>query len=397
MKRFIALLAVLALTIAPLAALGEGAGRQITEEELALIEKYSKLEELMQTILDGYYIDVDEDTLMQGAIDGMLASLDDPYSFFYTKEDMDKQKEESTGEYKGVGMSVSMNGDGKIRVIRVFYDSPADIAGLLPGDLLTAIDGEPLDVQNAKDLDDAVAKLRGTDYSEVTLTIERDGEPMDFTVTRGDININYTEYTMIGDIGYIQIYQFEGTTASSFKAAESYLKENGAKGLIIDLRSNPGGMLTSVVEICDELLGRGRIVYTVNRAGDTTTYYSDDDMWDIPLVVLINGDSASASEILSAAIQDYERGTIVGTTSFGKGIVQILLDYPDGTGMQYTESSYYTPSGRSIHKIGVEPDITVELSEDYDPAIRGANVENDNQLAAAVDEVRRLIEEQKAE
>ena len=388
MKRFTALLtALVLLLLVPASAFA----REITDEELALLEKYSRIESLMQTLMDEYYIELDEETLLQGAIDGMFASLDDPYSFFYTKEEMEKQKEESSGEYKGVGMSVTMNGDGKIRVVRVFMDSPADVAGLLSGDLLVGIDGDTLDVQNAKDLDEAVMRLRGTDYSEVTLTIERGGETFDVTVTRGDININYTEFSMIDEIGYIQIFQFESTTAASFRTAEKYLKECGAQGLIVDLRDNPGGMLDSVVEICDELLGRGKVVYTIDRAGNMTTYYSDDAMWDIPLVVLINGNSASASEIFSAAMQDYDRGTVMGTTSFGKGIVQVLYTYPDGTGVQFTESSYYTPSGRSIHKIGVDPDIVVELREDYDPSIHGVDLNNDNQLAAAVGEIRRLI------
>ena len=162
--------------------------------------------------------------------------------------------------------------------------------------------------------------------------------------------------------------------------------------MIIDLRDNPGGLLSSVVTIADQILPKGRIVYTEDRAGDVSSYYSSDEYWDIPLAVLINGNSASASEILAASVQDYERGTLVGITSFGKGIVQLLVTYPDGAGMQYTESRYFTPSGRSIHKVGVEPDVTVELDEDYDASIRGVNVENDNQLETALETLRKEIE-----
>ena len=218
---------------------------------------------------------------------------------------------------------------------------------------------------------------------------------MEFTVTRGDVNINYVEYEMIGDIGYVRLYEFENSTADSFFEASDYFKAQNARGMVIDLRDNPGGLLTSVVEIADSLLPKGKVIYTEDRIGDMSAYYSDDEKWDIPLVVLINGNSASASEILAASVQDYERGQVIGTTSYGKGIVQLMLTYPDGAGMQYTESRYFTPNGRSIHQVGVEPDIIIEMDDDYDPSIRGVNLENDNQLEEAL----KILEEeiQKAE
>ena len=335
--------------------------------------------------------------LVQGAIDGMLAALDDPYTFYYTKEDMQERQETISGEYKGVGMSVQMDGNGFITVVRVFEDSPAYTAGILSGDTLIAIDGEMLNIQTVKDLDDAVARMRGLDDTQVILTILRGDEEMDFTVKRGDVNINYVEYQLIDDVGYIRIYEFEGSTAEDFDEAVEYFKAQDVTGVIIDVRDNPGGMLDSVVKIADQLLPKGRVIYTEDRAGNVSSYYSSDSYWGIPLVVLINGNSASASEILAAAIQDYDMGTVIGTTSYGKGIVQLMMGFPDGAGMQFTESTYYTPGGKCIHGTGVEPDITVELDDDYDPSIRGVDLENDNQLAAAMEEIYSLSQEAAAQ
>ena len=363
---------------------GVAGSRAITDEELEIIERYSRLEEVRQTIMENYYIEVDEETLVQGAIDGMLASLDDPYTFYYTVDDMIDRQESTSGEYRGVGMSVQMDGEGAINVVRVFTGSPAEAAGILAGDKLVAIEGEYLNIQTAKDLDEAVSRIRGNVGTDVNLTIMRDGEEIEFSVTRGDVSINYVEYELIDDIGYVRIYEFESTTADDFRKALAYFRESNVRGMVIDLRDNPGGLLTSVVDIADELLPKGRVIYTEDRAGNVSSYYSSDDHWDIPLVVMVNGNSASASEILAASIQDYDRGKVVGTTSYGKGIVQLMLTYPDGAGMQYTESRYFTPSGRSIHGVGVEPDVVIEMDDDYDASVRGVNVENDNQLEEAL-------------
>lgn len=359
--------------------------RSITDEELEIIDRYSRLEEVRKTLMENYYIEVDDEVLIQGAIDGMLSSLDDPYTFYYTEEDMIERMESSTGEYKGVGMSVQMDGEGFVNVVRVFLDSPAEKAGIYAGDKLVAIEGEYLNIQTSKDLEEAVALIRGTVGTQVNLTILRDDEEIAFTVTRGDVNINYAEYEMIGDVGYLRLYEFENTTAASYHEACAFFKEQNAAGMIIDLRDNPGGLLTSVVEIADTLLPKGKVIYTEDRIGNISAYYSDDEYWDIPLVILANANSASASEILAASIQDYDRGEVVGVTSYGKGIVQLMLTYPDGAGMQYTESRYFTPNGRSIHQVGVEPDVIIEMDEDYDPSIRGVNIENDNQLEKALE------------
>ncbi len=380
------------LTLVLTGSVGSADSRAITDEEIQTLERYQRLEEVRKQIVDNYYLEVDDDTLVQGAIDGMLASLDDPYTFYYTVDDMKDQQEASTGNYRGVGMSVQMNDEGTITVVRVFADSPAEAAGLYAGDKVTAIDGTPLDIQTAKDLSEAVDLIRGEVGTDVTLTILRGEDEKDYVVTRGDVKINYVEYQMLGDIGYVHIYEFEQSTASDFMKAEAYFKEQNATGIVIDLRNNPGGLLDSVVKIADELLPEGRIIYTEDRAGNVSSYYSDADFWDIPLVVLVNGESASASEILSASIQDYGRGTLVGTTTFGKGIVQLLMTFDDGAGMQYTEARYYTPNGRYIHGVGVDPDVVVEMSEDYDVSVKTVDPDNDNQLATALEELNKLIE-----
>lgn len=372
---------------------GSAGNRAITDEELAIVERYSRLEEVRKIVSENYYKELDDDVLVQGAIDGMLAAIEDPYTFYYTVDDMIAQSEEQEGKYHGIGASVTMDGEGHIRIVRVFKDSPAYKAGLLAGDLIYAIDDTVLDIQTAKDLDDAVTLMRGEDDTEVTLTIMRKGVESQITCRRGDVVINYVEYSIIeGNIGYLQLYQFMGDCDDMTAEAIEYFKEQNVSGVIIDLRDNPGGLLTSVVNIADMFLPKGRVIYTEDRAGNISSYYSSEEHWDIPLVVLINGQSASASEILAAAIQDYERGTLIGTTSFGKGIVQLIMGFPDGAGMQYTESAYYTPSGRTIHGVGVEPDITVELSETYDPSLYEPSLENDNQLAAAVEELRKISE-----
>lgn len=390
----LALVAVISstITLSLTSSVGNADSRAITDDELSTLERYSRLEEVRKTITDNYYVEVDQDKLVQGAIDGMLASLDDPYTFYYTVDDMADQQESSTGEYKGVGMSVQMNDKGYITIVRVFAGSPAEKAGVLPGDTLVAIDGQRLAIKTMKDLDEAVSRIRGEGNTDVVLTIQRGDAETDYTVTRGDVTINYVEYEMIGEIGYIHIYEFEQSTAADFEKGVQFFQDNGAKGIVIDLRNNPGGLLDSVVKIADKLLPKGRIIYTEDRAGNVSSYYSDADYWDIPLVVMINGQSASASEILAASIQDYDRGTLVGTTSFGKGIVQLLMTFDDGAGMQYTESRYFTPSGRSIHGVGVDPDVTVEMAETYDPAIKKPDPENDNQLATALEELQKLID-----
>lgn len=374
----------------------EDATHFVSEQDYELIQRYRRLDEVRQTLMDSYYQEVDEETIVTGAVRGMMDSLDDPYTFYYTSEEMQKTNEESEGVYHGVGMVVQLS-DGEIEIARVYEDSPAARAGLLAGDLIIAVDGQKVSGESAKTLNEAVSLVQGEDGTDVVLTVRRDGAEFDCVATRSKVSISYVDYRLLdGNIGYVAITQFTGNDVSGFKEALDAFQAANVSGIVLDLRGNPGGLLDDVVQIADMVLPEGLIVYVEDRQGNREEYYADALYWDVPMVVLVNGMSASASELFTAAFQDDARGTVIGTTTFGKGIVQSLIEFAeDGAGMQLTVASYYSPKGRSIHGIGVEPDVTVELSEDYDASMLEPNLENDNQLAAAISELQKLIEDGK--
>ena len=373
---------------------GGSALRVVGEDEYEIIDRYRRLDEVRATLMNEYYQPLDEDELVLGAIRGMMSAVGDPYTFYYTADEMTAANEEFGGVYHGVGMLVQLTDDGAIEVARVYEDSPAEAAGVRMGDRIVAVDGVEVSGESAQTLNGAIDRIQGEDGTTVVLSVQRDGEILDLEVMRAEVSISYVEYQIInGDIGYINISQFSGNDVEGFQEAMSALQAADVSGVIIDIRNNPGGLLTDVVEIADALLPEGLIAYVEDGHGNRTEYTSDADYWDVPLVVMVNGMSASASELLSAAIQDYDRGTIVGTTTYGKGIVQTLITFAeDGAGMQLTTASYYSPSGRSIHENGVEPDVTVELSEDCDLTVPSPNLENDNQLAAALEALQARID-----
>lgn len=373
---------------------GGSALRVVGEDEYEIIDRYRRLDEVRATLMNEYYQPLDEDELVLGAIRGMMSAVGDPYTFYYTADEMTAANEEFGGVYHGVGMLVQLTDDGAIEVARVYEDSPAEAAGVRMGDRIVAVDGVEVSGESAQTLNEAIDRIQGEDGTTVVLSVQRNGEILDLEVMRAEVSISYVEYQIInGDIGYINISQFSGNDVEGFQEAMSALQAADVSGVIIDIRNNPGGLLTDVVEIADALLPEGLIAYVEDGHGNRTEYTSDADYWDVPLVVMVNGMSASASELLSAAIQDYDRGTIVGTTTYGKGIVQTLITFAeDGAGMQLTTASYYSPSGRSIHENGVEPDVTVELSEDCDLTVPSPNLENDNQLAAALEALQARID-----
>ena len=373
---------------------GGSALRVVGEDEYEIIDRYRRLDEVRATLMNEYYQPLDEDELVLGAIRGMMSAVGDPYTFYYTADEMTAANEEFGGVYHGVGMLVQLTDDGAIEVARVYEDSPAEAAGVRMGDRIVAVDGVEVSGESAQTLNEAIDRIQGEDGTTVVLSVQRDGEILDLEVMRAEVSISYVEYQIInGDIGYINISQFSGNDVEGFQEAVSALQAADVSGVIIDIRNNPGGLLTDVVEIADALLPEGLIAYVEDGHGNRTEYTSDADYWDVPLVVMVNGMSASASELLSAAIQDYGRGTIVGTTTYGKGIVQTLITFAeDGAGMQLTTASYYSPSGRSIHENGVEPDVTVELSEDCVLTVPSPNLENDNQLAAALEALQARID-----
>ena len=364
----------LLLTASRPAAPAVGEGRlQRAEEILALVESL-------------YYREVDEEALETAAIDGMLAALGDPYTFYYTNEAYAAMNEETTGRYVGVGLLVGEDENGALTVLRVFRDSPAEAAGMKAGDELTAIDATPVGAGTALGLTETTALLKGDGEAPVRVEVSRDGEALAFTLTRGDVNINYVEYSILeGEVGYLSIYQFTGDDVSGVEEALSAFRQAGVTALVVDVRSNPGGLLDDVVKICDMLLPEGLIVYTEDRSGAREEYYADGEYWNVPMAVLINGDSASASEIFAAAVQDTGRGVVVGEVTYGKGVVQTLYSFPEGDGVQLTTAVYYTPSGRSIHGQGVTPDIEVSLAADASVVYHAPDAQTDAQLQAALE------------
>lgn len=346
----------------------------------------ARAEEILSIVQREYYREVDAEALETAAIDGMLAALGDPYTFYYTDEAYAAMNEETTGQYVGVGMLVGEAADGDLRVLRVFRDSPAEKAGIEAGDALLAIDGARVGGDTPMGLSEASALLKGEGKTPVEVEVERGGEVLSFTLERGEVSINYVEYSILeGDVGYLSIYQFTGDDVEGVKEAISAFQQADVSALVVDVRSNPGGLLTDVVDICDMLLPEGLIVYTEDRSGAREEFYADGEYWDVPMAVLVNGDSASASEIFAAAVQDTGRGIVVGEVTYGKGVVQTLHAFPEGDGMQLTTATYYTPSGASIHGQGVTPDIEVALATDASVIYHAPDAASDAQLAAALE------------
>ena len=358
-----------------------------------LLSRYARLEAIRSTLVEDYYQEVDEEALIEGAIRGMMYALEDPYTFYYTPDELQRHDAQSEGVYSGLGILVQNNADGEIEIIRVYEGGPADAAGAQAGDRIVAVDSMPVSGGSVEELSDAVDRMRGESGSTVELQLRREGEVLDLTLTCGDVHVsNVNSAVLEGNIGYIEICQFSGDDVEGFRAAMEELQAADVRGLVVDLRNNPGGLLTDVVEIADLLLPEGDVVYVENRAGERINYSSDAEYWDVPLVVLINGMSAIASEILAAAVQDFDRGALVGTRSYGKGIVQSLLVFEsDGAGMQYTSATYYTPFGRCIHGTGVSPDIVAEAPEGYYNLTGMPDPENDVQLKAALEQLEQRM------
>ena len=357
----------------------------VTQAEYDTIQRYSRLDEVRRTLLSDYYKPVEEDTLVLGAIRGMTQSLDDPYTFYYTPEELKRENEDTEGVYFGIGALLQNSEAGEIEIIRVFPNSPAETAGLHVGDVILAVDGEPVSGADGLSYLDAVRRMRGGAGSEATLTVRRDGERMAIPVSRGEVKVSYASYQVLpGDIGYINISQFTGDASKVFREAIDAFKARGISGLVIDVRNNPGGLLDQVVSIADALLPKGLIVCTRQRDGSQQDYYSSADYYDVPLVVLVNDMSASASEILAASVQALGRGQVVGTTTYGKGVVQSLQTFQeDHAGMQLTTASYFDALDRCPQEVGVKPDVEVALEGTSLPL--EPDPQSDNQLARALE------------
>ena len=351
------------------------------------VEKLEALEE----VIDQYYYrdeDIDTEAMIEGMYAGLVDSLGDPYSVYYTAEEWQQMMEETEGIYYGIGAYVSLDTTtGFAKISGVIANTPAEESGLRENDIIYLVDGE---TTQGYELTEVTSMIKGEEGTTVHLTIYREGEAdyLEMDVTRRKIESPTVTYEMYDNgIGYIQITEFDDVTTDQFAEALAVIKGSDAKGLILDLRSNPGGSLPVVVDIARLILPKGMIVYTEDKYGERDEYTCDGKHeLDIPLVVLINGNSASASEILAGAIKDYGKGTLIGTTTFGKGIVQRVLPLTDGTALKLTISSYYTPNGNNIHGIGIDPDIECVFDSDayYEDGV-------DNQLERAKQEIEKMI------
>ena len=333
--------------------------------EVKDVKKYELLFQVRDALLTKYDGEIDDDTLLESAIKGMTKSLNDPYTVFMNAEEYKSFTEQSEGHFVGIGAQLGIK-DDKVTVVAPIEGSPAEKAGLKAGDIILKVDGQEIIEPN---LEKTIAVIRGEKGNPVTLTVSREGsEYLDITIVRDDIKVVSVKGEIIdGDVGYIQISSFDEDVAKNFKDKVVELKSQGMKGMILDLRGNPGGFLGEAVSIASQFIPKGKVItYTIDKYGNKQESKSvGGEAEGMPLVILIDGGSASASEVVTGALRDYEVGTIVGTNSFGKGVVQQLIEFKDGSGgLKVTTSKYYTPNGENIHKIGIKPEIEVEIPKE---------------------------------
>lgn len=359
----------------------------VNGEDYKFFKQYEKMKPINDIVQDNYYEKIDDSKMVEGAIKGMVNGLDDPYTVFMNKKEFDELKTSTQGSFTGVGIYIG-DKDGKIVVVAPIEDSPAEKAGIKSGDIITKVNDQEV---SAKESDKAVAMMKGKAGTKVKITIYREGVgEKDIEVTREKIVFKTVKSEMLPDnIAYIRITTFDENTSKAFISALDDMKSKGMKGLILDLRDNPGGLLDECKVVADKLLGKGTIVYTLDKDGNKEVLESDEDKINVPLVILTNGGTASASEIVSGAVRDHKAGTLIGTTTFGKGLVQTVIPLIDGTGIKVTTARYYTPSGECIQKKGIKPDIEVPLPENLkDKPISELNRAEDVQLKKAIEVIK---------
>ncbi|WP_312653156.1 S41 family peptidase [Aminipila sp.] len=326
-----------------------------------IINRYAKVEALYQTLNKYYYKDLDQDKLIEGMCYGLFEGTGDPYTNYMSKEEYDNFMIKTTGKLEGIGVTVGANTDGYIVVVSTVKGSPAEGVGIKSGDLIIAVD----DVSyKGSQLDTAVANMRGTAGSKVKVTYLREGKRIDANLTRASITLDSVfAKTLDNNIGYIYISNFETGTAADFKKELNAFEVKGVDGLVIDLRNNGGGVVESGVEVADLLLDEGVLAYTEGKSQERAYMNTKEGKTNLPYVLLINGGTASTSEILSAGIKDNKGGKIVGTKSFGKGVIQSMAPLKDGDAVKITIAQYFSPKGKVIQGVGVKPDYVVELPE----------------------------------
>lgn len=362
-----------------------GLGRKETVEDVKVLDKKTaeKVSEISQYMDLYYYEDYDVEEVRNGILHGFVDGLGDPYSVYYTKEEYEEMNIQTTGTYYGIGAGLRQDPKTmEVTVSKVYSGTPAEEAGLLKDDVILYVDD--IDA-TSMELSKLVQNIRGEEGTKVHLKIYRDAtkETLEFDVERRNVELPSVEGKLLEDgIGYIQISEFQTNTAAQFDTQLKALMQQGATGFVVDLRDNPGGLLSAVTEILDELLPEGLIVYTEDKYGKREEFKSDEQSIDLPMVVLVNGNSASASEIFAGAVKDHGYAKIIGTTTYGKGIVQKILKLSDDDALKMTIAKYYTPNGNYIHGVGIEPDIEIEYEVPEDGVY---NQETDNQLKRAVE------------
>ena len=353
--------------------IGETGASTINGDAFLEDDAVEKLDEIYNAVNIYYYEDFEKDELEASLYKGLVEGLNDPYSVYYTKEEYEDMMVSTTGTYYGIGAGLSQNIETMVVTItKVYRGTPAEEAGLKNGDIILSVEG--LDA-TSMEVSKLVQHIRGEEGTTVHMTIYREStqETLQFEVERRHVELPSIEGEMLENgIGYIQITEFQSKTDEQFEEMLQDLNEQGMKGLIVDVRSNPGGLLSSVVNLCDYILPEGLIVYVEDSFGNNEEYVSDKRSVQLPMVVLMDENSASASEIFAGALKDYQYATLVGKTTYGKGIVQNIIPLSDGDAVKLTTAKYFTPNGNYIHGVGIEPDVEVEyeytgsLEETYD-------------------------------
>lgn len=369
--------------------LGIGDKYIVSKSEYNLLNEFSKVF-VIRDILEQKYVDkIDENKLVEGAAKGIADGLGDPYTVYMSPQEYESFNINTEGTYEGIGLEVEMLND-KVVVVAPISDTPSAKAGLKSGDTIVGVNGKSI---SGKSLDDVVALMKGKAGTKVTLTIVRanTSAAADITITRAKIVLKTVKSEMLENhTGYIKITTFDENSAANFKKALTGLESQGMKGLVLDLRDDPGGLLDQAVKIADELMGKGTIVYTIDNKGKKEVETSDANKINVPLAILVNGGTASASEIVSGAVKDSKSGTLIGTKTFGKGLVQTIVQLSDKSAVKVTIARYYTPSGVCIQGKGIEPNIVIDLPDNLKQKAELTRSE-DVQLNKAVEVIKAQI------
>ncbi|MDF2595909.1 MAG: family peptidase [Clostridia bacterium] len=359
----------------------------------AFVDKYYYVDKKLlaiDSVINNYFVgDINQSKMQEGIYKGFVAGIGDVYTTYYTPEEYASFKEKSSGVYAGIGIQMTVDvADNTILVTEVFEGSPAEQVGILPKDKIIKAGGKTL---TGDDFEIVPKIVKGAPNTQISVTIYRPSEDKiyDFDITRQNVTYPSVSYKMLdADLGYIKINQFEEVTYTQFKKALTEVENKDAKGIVLDLRNNPGGLLHITEQIADELLPKGLIVSTKDKNGTVDEAYADDKYTDVPLVVIVNENSASASEVLSGALKDHNRAKLVGETTFGKGVVQSIVPLSDGSALKLTTAKYFTPSGICIQGIGIDPDYNVSLPVEVITKGRLEDKE-DTQLQKAIEVVKK--------